>query len=410
MNKITKCNQSAESELKKVKDELKNLETTYFLTKSELANIYGSRSWKIVAIIQKLVRFVLPRDSIRRRLVRFVAHFCIGVLKKIKTETASFIYRTAKLVSPPKLRSINVNSRKVVYIGHSYHAKTKSTAFLIDYLKKHYDVTVILDESWQGKEFPDLSFIDSSYLAVIFFQNLPPISKYKTIKNENLIFFPMYDGQPKSDYGFLAKYKNIKAINFSQHAHKKCLKYGIDSIHIKYFPPSPEFNPGNKSEVFFWQRVTGININTAADVFKSEKVKIHLHKAVDPAQQFIEPTKKQEKKFSITYSEWFDSRNEMWDFAMKKGIYFAPREYEGIGLSFLEAMAMGKAVVAVDNPTMNEYIVHNETGYLFDLRDPKPLNLKSIEQIQKNAYEYMKVGCEHWEKDKANMLEFIHKQ
>ena len=56
----------------------------------------------------------------------------------------------------------------------------------------------------------------------------------------------------------------------------------------------------------------------------------------------------------------------------RAGIYFAPRLYEGIGISFLEAMAMGKAVVAPDNPTMNEYVTHNVNGFLYKPGGPAP--------------------------------------
>ena len=97
----------------------------------------------------------------------------------------------------------------------------------------------------------------------------------------------------------------------------------------------------------------------------------------------------------------------MQDLIKFKGIYVAPREFEGIGMSFLEAMAMGKAVIAVNQPTMNEYIQDGITGYLFDLKNPKPINLSKITQIQKNAYKYMKKGYQNWLKNRYKIIEFI---
>ena len=93
----------------------------------------------------------------------------------------------------------------------------------------------------------------------------------------------------------------------------------------------------------------------------------------------------------------------------QKGIYVAPRDLEGIGMSFLEAMAMGKAVIAVDNPTMNEYIEDGKTGYLFDLKNPKKIDLSNIEQVQKNAFDFMREGRKKWEKDKEKIIDFIKK-
>lgn len=90
-------------------------------------------------------------------------------------------------------------------------------------------------------------------------------------------------------------------------------------------------------------------------------------------------------------------------------IYIAPREYEGIGMSFLEAMAMGKAVIALNNPTMNEYIVNNQTGYLYDKNNPKPINFSNISNIRKNTHQYMKNGYKNWNKEKNKIIRLIKK-
>ena len=282
-------------------------------------------------------------------------------------------YHIKRYFRPKKPKKINLNSKKIVFIGHSYHAKTKSTDFILNYLKENYDVEIILDESWiNGKSFPDLSFVDDSYLAVIFWQNLPSPEALAEIKNENLLFFPMYDAVGGLDVSWWLQYENLKIISFSETLHKKLERFGLDSMHIQYFPKPENFSPGNKNEVFFWQRITNVNINTIADIFKKDRVKLHIHKGVDPDHEFIQPTSEAEKIFQITYSDWFESRDEMLEkiggLIKQKGIYIAPREYEGIGLSYLEAMAMGKAVIAVDNPTMNEYIKHGINGYLFNLK------------------------------------------
>ena len=54
---------------------------------------------------------------------------------------------------------------------------------------------------------------------------------------------------------------------------------------------------------------------------------------------------------------------------LKSTIYIASRPYEGIGMSFLEAMADGRCVVAHDNTTHNEYIEHGKNGFLFDMEE-----------------------------------------
>ena len=219
----------------------------------------------------------------------------------------------------------------------------------------------------------------------------------------------MYDMSERFDIGYWSDYHNLKIINFSKTLHEKLLKWGFESMFVQYFPKPDEFIPGNINEVFFWQRLTKLSINTVAKLFGKADLKMHIHKAIDPDQKFIQPNKEDEDKFQITYSDWFDTREDMWGVIKQKGIYVAPREYEGIGMSFLEAMAMGKAVIAVNNPTMNEYIENGKNGYLFDLENSKAIDLSNIEEVQKNAYEYMKKGYDKWEKDKIKIIEFIKK-
>jgi 1,2-diacylglycerol 3-alpha-glucosyltransferase len=45
-------------------------------------------------------------------------------------------------------------------------------------------------------------------------------------------------------------------------------------------------------------------------------------------------------------------------------VYVYPSRLEGIGLSIVEALACGLPVITTDNPPMNEFVKHNQTGYL----------------------------------------------
>ncbi len=378
--------------------------------KTELANVYSSYTWKIISVLRKIL---IPEGSWRLKIAEILVQLAIKFLlssfnffRKIRGMFSLCVNYLIKF-KPRKKRNINLNSKKIVYIGHSYHIKTKSTVFLIEYLKQFFEVEEILDESWLGKSFPDLSFIDESYLGVIFFQLLPSKDIIRNIKNDNIIYFPMCDQSGRLDFGYWNNYRDLKIINFSKALHEKLAKWGFESMLVQYFPKPDDFIPGDKKEVFFWQRLTKLNINTVAKLFGKNDVKIHIHKAVDPYQKFIQPSKDDEKKYQITYSDWFETRAEMLDVIKQKGIYIAPREYEGIGMSFLEAMAMGKVVIAADNPTMNEYIEHGKNGFLFNLKNPKELNLSNIEQIHKNTYEFMRQGYDKWEKEKIKIIDFI---
>ena len=308
---------------------------------------------------------------------------------------------------PRRPRLINGQSSKLAYIDPSYHEKTKSSAFLLEYLRQFLDVEVILDDRWRGLPLPDLSFIDESYRAVMFFQTQPNGALLKQIRNDNILFVPMYDSDWSQGYKFWRTLRRIKILNFSRTLDDRLRKWGLQTMYVQYFPEPAEFLPGQQDEVFFWQRVAALNINVLAELFQIEDVKIHIHKAVDPYEAFVEPSPQDEERFGISYSDWFETRDGLWDVMREKGIYIAPRVREGIGMSFLEAMAMGKAVVAVGQPTMNEYIEHGRTGYLFELDRPEKLDLANVADVQRNAYEYIARGYALWQEEKKKIMEWV---
>lgn len=289
----------------------------------------------------------------------------------------------------------------IAYIGSESHNKTLSTKFLIDYLKEFYNVDVFCN-------YDCLHNNDFNYKAVIFFQCVPDKNVLDKMTCTNIIYFPMYDQIKDWSFAKWYNYKNCKIFNFCKHTHDKLSKWGFNSIYLQYFPEPKEFNPGNHNEILFWQRKEEININNIKKLFQKDiNFKMHIHSAVDPTYDFIKPTKIDEYQFHITYSNWFDTKEEMMNLLAQKQIYIAPRIDEGIGMSFLEAMAQGKAVVANDAPTMNEYIQNDVTGYLFDYKKPEAIDFSQIDRIQLNAWEYCKAGYDKWSKDKIKIIEFI---
>ena len=60
--------------------------------------------------------------------------------------------------------------------------------------------------------------------------------------------------------------------------------------------------------------------------------------------------------------DMYSNSEEYMDHLSRCNIFIAPRLYEGIGLTFLEAMANGMVVLSPNSPTMNEYIQNNING------------------------------------------------
>lgn len=299
--------------------------------------------------------------------------------------------------------------KKLLYIGHTYHNKTKSTQFLKDILSKKYEITQFDFDPYNDNFDKFKSLGGQIFDVILLFQIMPSINKLQQyVKCDKIVFFPMYDGV---DRGFKtaiwSEYKDCIIINFSKTLHKKCKNAGLASFYIQYFPKPDEIvNIGAEKKVFLWQRTNQVTINTIEKTLKTKDIEqLYLHNAPDPEQQFIKPSKKWNGKYVI--STWFDTKEQMNNYLQECAIYYAPRKYEGIGMSFLEAMAVGRCVIAPNYPTMNEYITNGINGYLYNYKHPRKIKINNVRKIQENTIQYIKDGFERWEQEKFKILDWI---
>jgi FkbM family methyltransferase len=368
------------------------------LLTTEVEQIKASKFWIINTKISKLFNRILPPDSIRREIfiklaktIYKLAFSFYNSLKGYKKNISSFFKRTREI-------------KKVLFIGHEYHVAAQSTEFLTDEIGKHFDLTT---DVYNESNFLDITNQDN-YSIIILFQKLPTPEIYNKIVCRNIIFFPMYDEHAEVGYEYWNQYKGLKVINFSKTIHERLIKWGFDSTYVQYFTPYSKYYKGDLDKAYFRQRVTDINISTVEKLLGTQISKIHLHRAVDPGHTYIKPNKRQEKKYKFTYSDWFPTRAPTQEILKDCGILIASRRREGIGLIFLEAMAMGKAVIAPNEPTTNEYIVDGVNGYLYDMDDPKEVKLENLEKVKQNAYNFVNKGRKKWEKDLKKIIKIIN--
>ena len=302
---------------------------------------------------------------------------------------------------------------KLLLIGHSHHKTTNSNKFFIEFLQNFFDIEICYDTSLQnGLKVSDKVFLKYQYHHIIFYQ----ISPYKNIlKNKNfkkIIFIPMYDSCNFKEIvnNYFKFYKKITFINFSKKFHNKLLEFGLNTYYFQYFPAPEKKQFGDLKELFFWQRRNIINFTMIDKLFTNYQIIIHHHIAPDPNIKLNLPTVDQKTKYNITTSNWFKNRKEFLSEIANKAFFIAPRLKEGIGMSFLEAMAMGKIVIANNDATMNEYIEHGVNGYLFDYKNPQPIDFKNLHQIQENAYQTIVKGYEKWQNEKKIIIEIINDQ
>jgi len=290
-------------------------------------------------------------------------------------------------------------TKKVLFVGLPEHNKTASANFFIELLEMTYQVTIR-----NSKDFNDLS--DIEYDKIIFWQRLPSQRYLNNIPASNIIYIPMYDEARNYNRQVIRTWAPYKIISFCRSMHEDLCSWGFNSKYIQYFPkpmvdtPSPIDIP----KAFFWRREnTYINeaipdaiINT---LLRGTGMKLHYHSEL-LAEHIC-------GDMVASQSSWTADKEELVRLMQACSLYIAPRESEGIGMSFLDAMANGLAVAGANNPTMNEYITHGINGYLFDLMHPRTLDLCNLQQVRERSLETCSIGYEKWERDKWSLIDFI---
>jgi len=306
---------------------------------------------------------------------------------------------------------------KLLYIGHSYHLKTKSTRFLVELLKEKFELEECDIDPFDLKTYVKIRNVKwQHYDILVCFQVMPDIKEVQNYCSfKRGVLFPM------ADYFFQATpisnpiwqgYHNFQIINFSKQIHDILIKHGFSSKYIQYFPrPEKVTDWGDKDSVYFWQRCSQINLEKFGVIFNYWNLKkIHLHKAMDPGFLFDSPPP--QLKPLLEYSSWYETKEKALNDMDKFALYMAPRFFEGIGMSFLEAMAHGRCVVAPDTATMNEYITNGENGLLYSLNiSDFSVNclppVEDVAAIQKRAYAYIENGYKKWQTEKYDILKWV---
>lgn len=315
--------------------------------------------------------------------------------------------------------------KKLLFVGHTGHQKTKSSDFIQEIFRQEYEVTTLylhpsavsVEDVWSVHK-------GESYDVLVIWQVMPNLSRMQHYISWNHgLFFPMYDNVVFSD-GLDQKvwkdYSSMRIINFSRCFHEELLSWGFDTKYIQYFPqPKLVDNWGSEDALFFWQRQSDLNVGTLAVVARNLPIsRIHIHKALDPEHHFTEPkvfgpeTERFYTECECTESVWFDRKSDMEDILKDCALYMAPRRLEGIGMSFLDAMAMGRCIIAPNLPTMNEYITDGQTGLLYDWDDASlthcAFSVKAdavqIRAIQRHTLAYIAEGRKRWDAEKNIIL------
>lgn len=305
-----------------------------------------------------------------------------------------------------------MNSTKptLVYFDHAPHKRTKSTYFLGEILEKDFYVTTIWDDEWDIDSKKTISEINK-YDYVVFIQVLPQIAGLRQI-TAKIIWVPMLDGViwwPDIRWQLLSTVP-LKIISFSRYLAEIAHKWNIDTLSLQFYL-NPEtirsFKPGKEINIFFWQRAN-LTFKTVRQFINPENVnKLIIRLDQSPGIKKYNPDSSDITAYKADVLEG-DIGKDMHLTRLKEcNIFVAPRYYEGIGWSFIEAMSKGMAVVAFDNPTMNEYIHNGVNGYLINENQTGYLDLSSHIQIGLQAGKDCRQGYLKWKAEQKNIPHFI---
>ena len=270
--------------------------------------------------------------------------------------------------------------KKLLFIDHSYHAKTRATAFLQELLAAHFELEVLWDESWNGGPAPSAPELNAKRPdAIVFFQLLPEHRTLRSLDCPNITWVPMRDGlRYRSKKVRRLNASGIKVLNFCAEAHAFFLSRKQETLRVQYWP-APELLPRPpvqaRPRIFFWPRLNVISWNTLKTLLGNFRPQgIVLRYALDPGNEISLPSQEDIAEYNITVLQGWLGHDVYLAKLRECDIFMAPRPDEGIGQAMLEAMRNGLAVITPNAPTMNEYVQDGRSGWFYELANPAPLD------------------------------------
>ena len=300
---------------------------------------------------------------------------------------------------------------KIAFIAHSYHRRTRSNAFFIELLQKLAPVDIFYDDGWRGERGPIHGFDAAAFDCVVIWQVQHPF-EYIREPHPNLVFVPMYDDILwEGRVTWAEAFSQAKIVCFSSELHRMISAHTRRSMHFQYYP-DPRRYPAASHEQglrgIFWKRVRAIDETVISRLCGAAMFdRFTLRDAPDPLSgaELIDNLPIPARILQRT--AWHESSGDYLREVAAHNIFFAPRPSEGIGMSVLEAMAMGLCVVAPNAPAHNEYISHGETGLLYDLSNPQPLDFGTAAEIGARGRRSMEAGFAKWSAAQDDLLNFV---
>ncbi len=271
-------------------------------------------------------------------------------------------------------------------LGWHSHQSPSQRDVLIDPLRPY----ILFEQlDWDGVRL-ELSKEKIKASPIVFFF-FPPPSNLLSDPDARLVWIPMWDEAIwRSLDWWKTLPKSLRIVAFSEQIRIRAQAAGLPTFSIKYAKNPADCKPAQldgRRVLFYWNRTGLVEPGFIENICKTLHIDLLLFRSsLDPYipiqyQYSISPKIGNTIVQEVPGIELL-SRSEYLNIFEQANIVIAPRLLEGVGVTFIEALARGCAVFAHNAPTMNEYIRHGQNGYLFSSYSHNPRNFPQYSMRQ----------------------------
>ena len=300
------------------------------------------------------------------------------------------------------------NRQNILFVTHPHHRYTQSFDWLYKAIEEVPDI-LYGDHPTLSQWLPLLE--KDPYKLVIVFQ-LDHLALYCSYFSPVLVF-PMFDHSRLTPDSYLRRLKSVEWVSFSRGLHHRLSGLGLSSRYIQYAcdpKPYPQVGWNSGPRAYFWERVPDeFDRNAASKILASLGIDSLIVRELGDKGFSRTPQSHAGKKPEI----WTD-RSQYLQTIAKENIFVAPRRFEGLGMTMIEAMAMGMCVIAEDAPTANEYILSGHNGILYrggqEMVYPlRATTGKQLAEMGDNARKSIAEIHQRWSRDSENIGSLVRK-
>ncbi len=222
-------------------------------------------------------------------------------------------------------------------------------------------------------ETPDVPlrlFAQDPKQPLLFCQLPPPVELLRQAK-ARVVWLPMWDSVVSWPMDFWRSLpKNLRIVAFSDPVERLAKRHGLPTLRLRFFLDPDQAEPvrwhGDKT-MLYWNRMGLYSLGALQRICRDLGVEQLIH-VFRPDPRYAYPDLALPASIGrtrVTTIRSFLSGEEHRRLLSNCPLVLAPRPLEGIGLAVLQSMVRGACVLAYDGPSMNEYITHGRSGYLF---------------------------------------------